>query len=104
MLTRYPLSILNVKNDLSSQCGKSEKSNLTFTSKSHAHPHTMKKTYAKFHNNRYKTVRSCAHKTPRVNVDGKTDAGRTETCTPKSPMLKQVRQKVSLEYSLIHRT
>ena len=36
--------------------------------------------------------RSCAHKTPRVNVDGWTNR-RTETCTPKSPMLKQVRQK-----------
>ena len=27
-----------------------------------------------------------------VNVDGKTTDGRTETCTPKSPMLKQTRQ------------
>ena len=41
--------------------------------------------------------RSCAHKTPRVNVDGQTDGRmnkRTETCRPKSPMLKQVRQKL----------
>ena len=37
-----------------------------------------------------------------VNVDGRTDGWtdrrtnkRTETCTPKSPMLKQVRQKVT---------
>ena len=45
---------------LSSQCGKREKNNLTITSKSHAHPHTMKKTHAKFHNNRYKTVRGVA--------------------------------------------
>ena len=46
---------------LSSQCGKSEKkNNLTITSKSHAHSHTMKKTHAKFHNNRYKTVRGVA--------------------------------------------
>ena len=46
---------------LSSQCGKSEKkNNLTITSKSNAHPHTMKKTHAKFHNNRYKTVRGVA--------------------------------------------
>ena len=37
--------------------GKSEKNNLTITSKSHAHPHTMKKTHAKFQNNPYKTVR-----------------------------------------------
>ena len=43
--------------------------------------------------------RSCAHKTPMVNVDGWTDGQtygwtnkRTETCMPKSPMLKQVRQ------------
>ena len=41
---------------LSSQCGKSE-NNLTIMSKPHAHPHTMKKTYAKFQNDRYKTVR-----------------------------------------------
>ena len=34
--------------------------NLTITSKPHAHPHTMKKTHAKFHNNRYKTVRGVA--------------------------------------------
>ena len=36
---------------------KVKKNNLTITSKPHAHPHTMKKTHAKFHNNRYKTVR-----------------------------------------------
>ena len=34
-----------------------KKNNLTITSKAHAHPHTMKKTHAKFHNNQYKTVR-----------------------------------------------
>ena len=46
---------------LSSQCGKSgKKNNLTITSKSYAHPHTMKKTHAKFHNNRYKIVRGVA--------------------------------------------
>ena len=28
--------------------------------KPHAHPHYMKKTYAKFHNNQYKTVRGVA--------------------------------------------
>ena len=38
----------------------SEKKNLTFMSKSHAHPHTIKKTYAKFHNDRYKTARGVA--------------------------------------------
>ena len=40
---------------------KKVKSNiLTITSKSYAHPHTMTKTYTKFHNNRYKTVRGFA--------------------------------------------
>ena len=39
---------------------KSEKKSLTITSKPHAHPHTMKKTYAKFHNNLYKIVRGVA--------------------------------------------
>ena len=39
---------------------KSENNYLTITSKPHAHPHTMKKTRAKFHNNRYKTVRGVA--------------------------------------------
>ena len=39
---------------------KVKKNNLTITSKPHAHPHTMKKTKAKFHNNRYKTVRGVA--------------------------------------------
>ena len=33
---------------------------LTIIPKPHAHPHTMKKTYAKFQNNRYKTVREVA--------------------------------------------
>ena len=79
---------------------KVTKNNLTIISKPHAHPHTMTKTHAKFQKDRYKTVkRSCAHKTPRVNVDGWTN-GRTETCTPKSPMLKQVRQKASILKSL----
>ena len=38
--------------------------------------------------------RSCAHKTPMVNVetDEQTDK-RMVTCTPKSPLLKQVQQK-----------
>ena len=39
---------------------KVKKNNLTITSKSHAHPHTMKKMHAKLHNNRYKTVRGVA--------------------------------------------
>ena len=47
---------------LSSQCGKKvkKKNNLTIRSKPHAHPHTMKKMHAKFHNNPYKTVRGVA--------------------------------------------
>ena len=39
---------------------KVKKKNLTITPNSHAHPHTMKKTHAKFYNNRYKTVRGVA--------------------------------------------
>ena len=39
---------------------KMTKNNLTIISKTHAHPHVMKKTYAKFQNNRYKTVRGVA--------------------------------------------
>ena len=46
----------------SSQCEKSDKNVLTIISKPHAHPHTMKTTYAKFQNNRYKTVRGVALK------------------------------------------
>ena len=41
-----------------SQRGKNDKNNLT--SKPHAHPHTMKKTHAKFQNDRYKTERGVA--------------------------------------------
>ena len=37
-----------------------KKRKITITSNSHAHPHTMKKTHAKFHNNWYKTVRGVA--------------------------------------------
>ena len=39
---------------------KVTKNDLTIISKPHAHPHTMKKTYAKFQNDRYKTVRGVA--------------------------------------------
>ena len=39
---------------------KKKKNDLTIISKPHAHPHTMKKTYAKFQINRYKTVRGVA--------------------------------------------
>ena len=37
-----------------------KKNDLTIISKPHAHPHTMKKTHANFHNNRYKAVRGVA--------------------------------------------
>ena len=39
---------------------KVTKHDLTIISKTHAHPHTMKKTYAKFQINRYKTVKGVA--------------------------------------------
>ena len=39
---------------------KVTKNNLTIISKPHAHNHTMKKTYAKFQNNRYITVSGVA--------------------------------------------
>ena len=39
-----------------------KKKYLTIIFKPHANPHAMNKTHAKFHNNRYKTKRSCAHK------------------------------------------
>ena len=76
------------------------KNNLTIISKPHAHPHTMKKTCKVSKRSVKNCKRSCAHKTPMVNVDGRTDErtdGQTETCTPKSPMLKQVRQTYRLE-------
>ena len=36
---------------------KVKKNDLKIISKPYAHPHTMKKMHAKFHNNLYKTVR-----------------------------------------------
>ena len=39
---------------------KVTKNVLTILPKPHAHPHTMKKTHAKFQNNLYKTVRGVA--------------------------------------------
>ena len=39
---------------------KVTKNVLTIIPKPHAHPQTMKKTYAKFQNDRYKTVRGVA--------------------------------------------
>ena len=55
--------ILRVKNDSVhnvEKVKKKKKKKLTITSKSHAHPITMKKTHAKFQNDRYKTVRRVA--------------------------------------------
>ena len=40
--------------------GKKWQNDLTIISKPHANSHTMKKTYAKFQNDRYKTVRGVA--------------------------------------------
>ena len=56
--------ILRVKNDWKmtkfTMRKKVTKNVLTMIPKPHAHPHTMKKTYAKFQNDQYKTVRGVA--------------------------------------------
>ena len=44
----------------STMCKKVKTNDLTIISKPHAHSHTMQKTHAKFHNNKYKTVRRIA--------------------------------------------
>ena len=49
---------LRSKNDYKVE--KVTKNNLTIISKPYAHPHTMKKTPAKFQKYRYKTVRGVA--------------------------------------------
>ena len=49
--------ILRVKNY---NVEKVIKNNLTIVPKPHAHPHTLKKTHAKFKNAQYKTVRGVA--------------------------------------------
>ena len=49
-----------VKNDEVHIVEKVTKNVLTIISKPHANPHTMKKRYAKFQNDRYKTVRGVA--------------------------------------------
>ena len=52
---------LRVKNDyVHNMKKKVTKNDLTIISKLQAHPHTMKKTHAKFQNDRYKTVRGVA--------------------------------------------
>ena len=101
-LTRYPLSIhWGWKMTKFTKWKKVTKNNLTKISKPHAHPHIMtnKNTCKVSRWSVQNCKRSCAHKTPRVNVDRWMD-GRTETCMPKSPMLKQVRQKDLPTYPL----
>ena len=49
-----------MKNDEVHNVEKVTKYVLTIISKPNAHPHIMKKTYAKFQNDRYKTVRGVA--------------------------------------------
>ena len=69
------LYILRVKNDLVNNMKKGEKNEITIISKPHAHSHTMKQTHAKFHNNRYKTVRGIAltSGTNSLYIKGKND-------------------------------
>ena len=67
-----------MKNDSVHNVGKVTKTDPTIMSNPHAHPHTMKKTHAKFQNNGCKNCkRSCAHKIPMLNADGWTDG---QTC------------------------
>ena len=55
-----PIVYIEGEKWLSSGYGKSDKNVLTIIPKPHTHPHTMKKTHAKFQNNQYKTVRGVA--------------------------------------------
>ena len=64
---------LRLKNDQVHKAEKVIKNNLTIISKPHAHAHTMKKTSAVSKRLVKNFKRSCAHKTPMVNVDGGTD-------------------------------
>ena len=57
---KYPLSIYSGWKWLSWQCRKSDKIYPTTMSNPPAHPHTMRKTHAKFQNNGCKTVRGVA--------------------------------------------
>ena len=90
---------IEVEKWLSSQSGKSDKKESnnyiqTTCTSSHHEENICKVSKRSVKNCR----RSCAHKTPRVNVDGGTEGRtdkRTETFTLKSPMLKQVRQKAT---------
>ena len=52
--------ILRVKNDKVHNVKKATQNVLTIIPKPYAHPHTMMKTWTKFQNNVYKTVRGVA--------------------------------------------
>ena len=52
--------IIRVKNDKVHNVEKVTKIDPTIMSNPHAHPHTMRKTHAKFQNNGCKTVRGVA--------------------------------------------
>ena len=51
---------IKVKNDSVHNVEERKKIDLTIMSKPHAHSHSMKKTYEKFQNDQYKTVRGVA--------------------------------------------
>ena len=74
---RYPLSIYwGWKMTKFTTKKKWKQNDLTIISKPHAHIHTMKKTCKVSKRSVQNCKRSCAHKTPRVNVDERMD-GRT---------------------------
>ena len=52
---------------------KVTKSDLTIISKSHTHSRTIKKTYAKFQNDQYKTVRGITSGTHCLYIEGEND-------------------------------
>ena len=56
----YNYYIIEGEKWLNSQYGTKVKINLPVTTKPHAHPHTKKKTHAKFYNNQGRTVRGVA--------------------------------------------
>ena len=73
---RYPLSIYWGWKWLKFTMWKKwQKNVLTIIPKPHAHPHTMKKTRAKFQNNQYKTVRGVAltRGTHCLDIEGEND-------------------------------
>ena len=99
---KYPLSIYRGEKWLSSQCWKMTKIVLTIIFKPHAHLHTWRKHMQSFKRiGRVQNCKwSCAHKTTRVNVDGKTNRRtdeRTGTCTPVG-QLRQERQQWAYQH------